>query len=642
MSALEPVLAEIRKATNRYATLSDKFLAIDTETTGVNLFHGDRPFAVSTCNQHGETNFWRCAVDPATRNPLWRKSQLKEIQAYTAEYPVHVYHNAKFDIRGLTAIGWRMPVEWSAVRDTLIYSHVLDSQESHGLKPLAAKYLDFAADDLSDLHKAVVSARRQLTKENYPKGAEVEADYWLAGPELETYAVNDAKRTALLFAMYVNAIRQESEERAKDNLFKKVSYLAELSPAWQVAREHALLPKVYAMESAGLRVNKSLIVSKRRTFAAKGNEYGKKATAIAIRAGMPKDFNPGSSKQLQILLFDKWKLRSVKATKSGAESTDAESLERLLDSSSRESTAGKFLQCLLDSRSYLKACSALEEYDRLAICYEHVYKLHPSFNQTGTHTTRFSSSNPNAQNVSTDKEFSLREVFGPEPGTFWIDADYSNLEMRLFAYAADEKKLIAAFERGETAHLPIAEELYGPREKWKGLNKDDWTKSPEYKKTKNGNFSLIYGAGAPRADKTYGIPGAYNRVRSRFVRLSAFMQETINQAKDRGYVETMFGYRLHVPADRAYAAVNYLIQGSAGCAMKYAMLVFDSLTQSGKILATVHDELVTQWAKSIPVATAANITKTAMEAPGKLIGIPLPVEPDIIEKCWTIKTPVTK
>lgn len=640
MSALEPVLAEIRKATSRYATLPDKFLAIDTETTGVNLFHGDKPFAVSTCDQDGNTNFWRCAVDPATRNPLWKKSQLREMSAYLKQFDVRVFHNAKFDIRGLASIGCPVVTNWGHVRDTMIYSHVLDSQESHGLKPLAAKYLGIPDDDLTDLKKAVISARRQLTKENYPKGEEVEADYWLAGPELEEYAVNDARRTALLYAMYVNAIKQEGNKRAKENLFAKKGYLAELSPAWQVAREHALLSKVYAMESEGLRVNKSLIVSKRRAFAAKGDEHAKKSTAIAVRAGMPKDFNPGSSKQLQVLLFDKWKLQSVKATKSGAESTDAESLERLLDSCSRETTAGKFLQSLLDGRSYLKACSALDEYERLAICYEHVYKLHPSFNQTGTHTTRFSSSNPNAQNVSTDKEFSLREVFGPSPGTFWIDADYSNLEMRLFAYAANEKKLIAAFERGETAHLPIAEELYGPREKWKGLNRDDWTKSPEYKKTKNGNFSLIYGAGAPRADKTYGVPGAYNRIRTRFARLSEFMQETINKAKDQGYVETMFGYRLHVPPDRAYAAVNYLIQGTAGCAMKYAMLVFDSLTESGKMLATVHDELVTEWPKSVLPHMAANITKTAMEAPGKLIGIPLPVDPDLIEKCWTVKTTI--
>lgn len=619
--------SELTHREDYYSHVPTRYLILDTETTGTKLFHGCKPFAISAIDYNTESFYWRFKVNHKSRNVLVDRRTLKEIEEVVSSYSHHVFHHGKFDIRALQTIGidlTKLQDFWLGFRDTLLYSHVCDSTEDHGLKPLAKKYLNVSDDDEKELHAAVIKARRANKKLGNSTAEKVQEDYFLAGKELDDYALSDVvDRTEPLFRMYVEVVRHE-----------KLAY--------QVAREHALVPIVFDMETRGVRIRTKTLELERKRYERQATEEGAKALQVAIRSGMPQDFNPRSSQQLQTLLFDKYKLPVGKSTKSGASSTDAETLKELLHVAGETSKAGKFLSSLLLSRKSYKAKDYLEEYQSLLVngC------LHPSFNQTGTNTTRFSSSDPNAQNVSTKSEMPLRIVFGPRIGHYWLDDDYDNLEMRLFAYACGEQELIKAFESGESVHRVIAEELNGPISTWKELNKDDWKKSPEYKRTKNGNFALIYGAGISRADATYGITGAFDRIRKRFKKLASFMESVIDRAKATGYVETMFGYRLSIPQERAYAALNYFIQGTAGCVMKYAMLAFNEDTDiqklNGRILMTVHDELISEFPETNDndKLIAADAVKRAMESPGVRLGIPLTVSPSLVLRDWTRPTEI--
>ena len=172
--------------------------------------------------------------------------------------------------------------------------------------------------------------------------------------------------------------------------------------------------------------------------------------------------------------------------------------------------------------------------------------MHPWLNQNGTATTRYAGSDPNPQNVSEREEMPLRDCFGPVPGTFRFDADYSNIELRLWAYDSGEKAFIKAFEQGLNVHAN--RRLLHPKTR-------DWTDAEVkafagYKSVKNGNFSTIYGASDRKADATYKVPGATALIRKNFTRITAYSAKLIAEAKANGYISTMFGYRLYVPRDR--------------------------------------------------------------------------------------------
>lgn len=604
--------------------MANRYLAVDTETTGTRLFHGCKPFAVSACNQSGKTWFFRCPVN-ADRQPQWKPKQLAEIRDLLASYPVLVFHNAKFDVRGLASIGIDLTSRWDEIRDTLLYSHVLDSSEDHGLKPLAKKYLGISDDDQQALHAATIKARRIAKKNGVKLADEVEADSWLVADELETYSIQDARRTALLYAMYVDAVKREGLTEQAD-------------------REHRLMPVVYRMEQRGMRFLGATALRERINYGKVAKREADKAVKLARSCGMPADFNPRSPQQLGKLLFEKLRLPITTRTPAGQPRTDAETLESL--ALTNPGKPAQFLTALLLSRKAAKAAEYLTEYSSLAIREGNgLTILHGSLNQTGTRTTRFSSHDPNQQNVSVQSETPLRVVFGPRPGHYWIDADYDNIEMRLLAWASGEQRLIDLFLAGGSYHLLIAEILHGPKETWHGLNRDDWKKSPEYKSVKNGNFARGYGAGEAKTDATYGVRGAYRKLIDEFQEWSAFNRKLIREAETNGYVKTMFGYKLTTPPGREFTtALNSFIQGTAGDVIKYGMLALaedqDFARLGGEILLTVHDELIVEFPDSADKIEAADCVKRAMESPGVKIGIPLTVTPDVVTENWTKHVPV--
>ena len=637
-------------------------IALDTETTGLHLHHGCRPFFVSTTDSNGENECWEWDVDPLTRRPIIPKGEREQIRKRIAQADTLVFHNTKFDVRALLTVGvLRLadltPEFWAKVNDTHIASHVLHSGQSHKLKDQALLALDIPDDDLQALREAVNDARRYGRKNkwriatkgdwdfpfaNAPKDGWWLMDFWLPRAAakaqnlpkrhpwwtvLSTYGATDSERTILLWLHYQQGLNAEG--------------------LWeQYEQRRRLLGVVFRMEQRGITLQRSRVEKQLQEFEQERLDAAR--SCIRISGGTFDNIN--STKQVSGVL-----------TTLGipVASTAAPVLRAVQQTIKRQHPANAFIRNLLAARRYGKGREYLEAYRDTALpvgndgagvkegklppmrSLDDWLVLRPSFNICGTSTTRFSSSDPNAQNISKKEEINLRDVFGPLPGREWYAIDYSNIELRIFAYAAKDHKLIAAFERGESVHLLFAKVLY-PKEyaacERDGVAFNDRYKDTLYQWVKNGNFALIYGAGEAHADATYRVHGAYRTIRKKMPLIDKFMSQKYQEAKRLGYITTLGGYRLDVPMDKPHAAVNYFVQGTAGWCMVLAMNAVDeylrTLPGDYQIIMTIHDELVLDFPKHRRNKKVLRKVVKLMEDSGRAIGLPTPVEPDHITTTW--------
>jgi DNA polymerase-1 len=636
-----------------------KLLALDCETNGTALYSGCRPFAVSTCDDKGNTCWWEWKVDPFTRSVAIPCLDRHEIIDLIGSADRLIFHNATFDIKALSNIGYEFqnyfaknPL-WDKLDDTLGMSHVLNSRESHNLKDLALKYLDFPDDDERELAKEVQRLRRVgsvAKKAGWNLAEEWQWDYWLpkaADPKstlLSRYGVNDAIRTMRLYIF-----------------FKECLALEGLSALYE--RERRLIPVTNEMQEAGLCTHKMMLHREIRRYKSIQSRSKEKIVRCAKRFGFDGEFNPNSHQQLSKLFFGKLRMPVIKRGKpnkqtgESAPSTDKDVLKawwlRIGNECNEEGGEREYVKdksdrailidTLLTNRNANSAVNYSSDYLRGSRLEDRQWIIHPSLNQWGTVATRYSSSDPNAQNVSLKAEMPLRMLFGPRSGCFWYDIDYSNLEWRIMAYLAKEEKLIAAFERGESIHLAVAMEMWNlPGDQLKDkCSPHHW----KYKRTKNFDFAVPYGAGEKRGDDTAGMAGAYQRFRQRFVGVSSLMDETISDAKRKGYTTTLSGYRIPIDRERPYSAFNNRIQGSAGDIIKEAMLnlkynercqYVSRTVPRPKIVLQVHDELILE----LPADLKSNKSMREwiveqMEEPGQRYGIPTPVSVSVVTKKWS-------
>lgn len=627
------------------------YIAIDTETTGSDFWHGCKPFYVSSCTEKGIVRTWEWDIDPLTRIPIIPEDEIEEIQELLDNTTNKiVFHNAKFDIRALESIGITN-IPWDRIHDTHILSHVWNSLESHKLKDLANRIGDIDTEDEKDLNIACNQARKIASKLGWdiaklphkhlpsmkksPPGGMGVLDKWiprqlashLSYPSSHPwhtvnskYAIKDAERTIVIWTILQPYLKER-------DLYKL--YLD----------RRKLLEVTYKMESRGISFSKDKIESE----IARYKSIQKLSESKCYKLGGK--INLSSPKQLEKVLFQKFKLDPVRFTKNGI-STDKFTIDTLLESSKRVNLkAHKFLT---NFKKYKKATSAqgyLVGY--LNACHEYMLypsyrRLHPSFNICGTGTTRLSSSEPNAQNIGTREEINLRSVFGPLPGRVWYSLDYDNIEMRIFGYESKDKDLIKTFEDGKSAHMVFAYVLHEKEIDERGY--DDFKEnSINYKMTKNGNFALLYGAGAGHADKTYGVKGAYRKIRKMLPKVDSFMAEKQREAERKSYITTKGGYPLYVPQEEPYKAVNYFVQGSAGWAMIKAMIRVDKYISSFPdhyLIMTIHDELILDFPDKNPKGNTIKIKeiKRIMELSGKDIDVPLKASTSIIETTWDKKT----
>lgn len=593
----------------------NKIISLDCETTGLNLFHGCKPFAVSTCDHKGQTTFWELKVDPFTREPQIPETSKEAIRKHI-EGKTLVFHNAKFDLRALATIG--IDATQNPIEETLIASHILDSGESHHLKDLAVKYCNIPADDQEELRKGVCKARRTAKKKGWPISEKVAMDYWLpkaVNPSsnfLQEYAVKDAIRTMQLAMVLLPEIEKQGFQEIYE-------------------REKALVPIVYQMEERGIVIKPNSWKEMYKELKTRTDKADKRACSVVNRKGL----NIRSSQQLRQVIYSQLSCPIVKTTDKGTPSTDKVAITELL-AKCRKSTSIKkrFLTYLQEFRETKTKVGYLENYEKSAIKGRYEWVLHPSFNSTGTRFTRFSSSNPNGQNI----DELLRSIFGPRKGHSWFCIDYSQLELRIFAVAAKEEVMLKALTDGKDIHQITADAF--------GISR---------KIAKNIDFAMIYGAGVPKITQMAQMgggtadPDIFKRTYPRAVK---FMQEVQKDVRRDGYIHTLDGYRLSVDKDKPYIGVDAICQGTAGSLIKSAMVrVGHYLRESTRIqdcginkpiqlLLNVHDELIFEVDNSLSIEiikqSIFDITEI-MEEAGAYMNIPVytPVEVKRTKTKWS-------
>ena len=340
------------------------------------------------------------------------------------------------------------------------------------------------------------------------------------------------------------------------------------------------------------------------------------------------EFNINSTQQLGTILFEKLKLTVYKKTKNGY-STDVEILEKL-------KPEHPVIEKILEYRSLMKLNSTYVE-GLLTYVNERTHRIHSYFHQTITATGRISSTEPNLQNIPTRYELGklLRKAFKPAEGYVFIDADYSQIELRVLAHISGDRTMIKAFRNDEDIHKQAASKVFDvPIEE---VTKEQRTSA------KAVNFGIVYGISDFGLSEQLGISKKLakkyiEQYLEKYSGIKKFMDKIVDETREKGYVETLFHRRRYIPELTsnnymvrqfgARAAMNTPIQGTAADIMKIAMInVFNRLRKENldaKIILQVHDELIVE-AKKECQEQVETILKEEMESAMKL-KVPLKVE----------------
>ncbi len=466
-------------------------------------------------------------------------------------------HNAKYDLLVLRRAGVTLR---GLDFDSMLASYVLDpGRRSHAIDALALEFLGRTMTDFTDL---------------CGKGKNAIGFDEVAIDVARDYSCADSDIALQLRALFAPRL----EEHALTSLLTDV--------------ELPLVGVLADMEWAGISIDVPWFASLKARFA---RERGDVERQIFAEAG--EEFNIQSNPQLREILFGKLGLPVKKKTATGP-STDASVLQELADE-------GHALPSLL--MEYRELAKLENTYlDTLPVLVNpRTHRLHTSFNQTVASTGRLSSSDPNLQNIPIRRELgkAIRQGFIPRPGWKLLAADYSQVELRLLAHLSHDPAFVTAFKAGGDIHRQTASVIFGVP--------IDAVTGEMRARAKTINFATIYGQGAHSLSRALKIEHAEAKAFietyfERFAGIRTFLDSTVAQAKQRGYVETIFKRRRYIPElqDRNFnvrafgerTAQNSPIQGSAADLIKVAMLrIHESLRQEGlqaTMLLQVHDELV--------------------------------------------------
>ena len=401
--------------------------------------------------------------------------------------------------------------------------------------------------------------------------------------------IKEDEKKVVDYACYEAYIAWKSKEILESNLKEKGMY--ELY-------ENIEMPLVfvlYDMEKEGIRADGDKLKEYSRELAVSINKIEKR---IYEEAG--EEFNINSPKQLGVVLFEKLQLPNEKKTKTGY-STSAEVLDKLAPDHPIVADVLEYRQL-----SKLKSTYA----DGLINFIEQDGKIHTTFNQTITATGRLSSTDPNLQNIPIRIELGklIRKVFLPEQGHLFVDSDYSQIELRVLAHLSDDEKLIEAFKNGQDIHRSTASLVFD--------TPFDEVTDIQRRNAKAVNFGIVYGISAfgLANDLNIGRKEAQAYIDSyfeKYPKIKAFLDKTVADAKEKGYIKTMFGRIRPIPElsssnfmQRQFGervAMNSPIQGTAADIIKIAMIrVHDRLLKENlksKLILQVHDELLIETAE---------------------------------------------
>ena len=375
--------------------------------------------------------------------------------------------------------------------------------------------------------------------------------------------------------------------------------------------ELPLLTVLYDMETSGFQVDSDILRGLGREYTERSEQLKEDVYRLTGVHG----FNLNSPQQLGKVLFETLGLRAGKKTQRGY-STDAETLEHLIDDHPA-------VEKILDYRTYVKFNSTY--IDGLLRKVDETGRVHSFFDQTGTATGRISSSEPNLQNipVRTDLGREIRRAFVAREGMLLVDADYSQIELRVLAHMSGDEAMTDAFVRGQDIHARTASEVYGvPMEEVTHAMRSA---------SKAVNFGIVYGISEFGLARNIGVSrkeaGDFiRRYLDRYPGIRRFMEEAKQRGYDLGYAETIFGRRRMLPELKAggprrafgeRVAMNMPVQGTAADIIKLAMVkAHERLKQEmphARLILQVHDELLIE-APAAQADAAAALLKETMES----------------------------
>ncbi|MBD1387874.1 DNA polymerase I [Neiella sp. HB171785] len=566
--------------------------AIDTETTSVDYMAAEL-VGISLAIEPGQAVYVPLAHDYMDApEQLDRDRVLADLQPLlSSDKHSKIGQNLKYDISVLAKYGvtFRGPLH-----DTMLQSYAYSSVGSrHDMDSLALKYLGHNAISFEDV---AGKGAKQLTFN------QIHLDQ--AGP----YAAEDADITLQLHQTLSDKLQAE---QSLHSVYQDI--------------ELPLVPVLSAIERNGVLIDDMLLSQQSTELAMRLEQLQSEAYELA-----GSEFNLSSPKQLQAILFDQMKLPILKKTPKGAPSTAEEVLQELaLDY--------PLPKLILEHRGLSKLKSTYT--DKLPrMINATTGRVHTSYHQAVTATGRLSSSDPNLQNIPirTAEGQRVRQAFIAPQGTKLVAADYSQIELRIMAHLSGDKGLLNAFAKGLDVHRATAAEVFG-------VDVDAVT-DDQRRSAKAINFGLIYGMSAFGLSRQLNIgrPQAQQYMDTYFERYPGvldYMERTRAQASEDGYVETLFGRRLHLPDIKARnaarkkaaerAAINAPMQGTAADIIKLAMLkVYQWLQQPEnqdiKMIMQVHDELVFEVPEGKLAETQAQLCQL-MESAASL-DVPLLVE----------------
>lgn len=532
--------------------LAQNFFSLDTETTGIDPITAE---LVGMSFSFAENQAFYVPV-PANREEALTIVNIFK-PAFENPDSLKIGQNIKYDLIMLANYGVTLK---GKMFDTMIAHYVLQPELRHGMDYLAEIYLKYETIKIEEL----IGAKGK--KQGNMRDLAPEAVY--------KYACEDADVTLKLKQVLEN----ELETNGVKKLFEEI--------------EMPLVPVLAYMERNGVRIDTEALKETSRHFTARMNQIEEEVHQLA---GM--EFNIASPKQVGEVLFDRLKIvEKAKKTKTGQYVTSEEVLESLRG---KHEIVGKILEHRGLKKLLGTYIDALPQLINPA-----TGRIHTSFNQTVTATGRLSSSNPNLQNIPIRNEDGkeIRKAFIPDEGCEFFSADYSQIELRIMAHLSNDPHMIEAFQKDQDIHAATAAKIY--KVKLEEVTREQRSKA------KTANFGIIYGISVfglaerlnvDRKEAKALIDGYFEN----YPNVKAYMDQSIQEAREKGYIETIFKRKRYLPdinsknaVVRGYAernAINAPIQGSAADIIKVAMIrIYQRFQEEGirsKMILQVHDEL---------------------------------------------------
>ena len=576
------------------------YVAVDTETTGLNEMRPDL-VGVSLCVDAGQAAYLPLSHKAGQADDLFGTDALAEGQMEQAtalamlknmledSTILKIGQNMKYDAKILARVG----IQIAPIDDTMLMSYAQNGGlHNHGMDFLSERYLGHVPISIKTL---LGSGKSAITFDRVPVD------------EATRYAAEDADITLRLWQYFKPRLHRN-----------KVTVVYE-------TLERPLVPVLAEMEMYGIKVD-------RDTLSRMSNGFAQKMAGLEaeIHAMAGRSFNVGSPKQLGEVLFDEMALPGGKKGKTGAYATGVDVLEDL-------ATEHELPGLVLDWRQLSKLKSTYTD-----ALQDHIHpdtgRVHTSYSIAGAITGRLASTDPNLQNIPIRSEEGrkIREAFVADTGKTLVALDYSQIELRILAHIADIPSLKRAFADGIDIHALTASQMFD-------VPLDQMTAEVR-RKAKAINFGVIYGISGFGLARNLRIPRAeaqafIDTYFERFPGIRAYMDDTVAFAKEHGYVQTLFGRRIHTPeigAKGPYAgfakraAINAPIQGTAADVIRRAMVRMPLAISHlpAKMLLQVHDELLFE-VEDNAVDELTLIAKQVMEGaslPVVKLDVPLIVE----------------